>query len=113
MALQTVSSSGGRCCLVIDGEMTIYSVAGLKEGITALTPSCSELEIDLSGVTEMDTAGLQLMLMAKRIDGRSVRFVKHSEVVLLFLEASNLAGALGDPLIIPAIGTMGRKGGEI
>jgi len=102
MALQTISSHGERCCLAIDGEATIYSVAELKAGFTALAPTCVAVEIDLSGVTEIDTAGLQLMLMAKRIEGRNVRFVNHSDVVLQLLEMANLAGAVGDPLIIAA-----------
>lgn len=104
MTLQTVFSNGERCHLAIDGEVTIYSVAALKAGLDALAPSLAEIEIDLSGVSEIDTAGLQLMLMAKRIEGRSVRFVNHSEVVLQLLEISNLAGAIGDPLILSAGG---------
>lgn len=104
MALQTVFSNGEHCCLAIDGELTIYSVAELKAGFAGLAPSCAEIEIDLSGVTDIDTAGLQLMLMAKRIEGRNVRFINHSEVVLELLEISNLAGTVGDPLILAAAG---------
>lgn len=102
MALHTVFSNDERCCLAIDGEMTIYSVAELKAGFAALAPSCAEIEIDLAGVTDMDTAGLQLMLMAKRIEGRHIRFINHSAAVLQLLEISNLAGAVGDPLVIAA-----------
>lgn len=113
MALQTVFSSGESCCLAIDGELTIYSVAELKAEFANLAPLFSEIEVDLSGVTEMDTTGLQLMLMAKRIEGRHVRFVNHSAAVLQLLEMSNLAGAVGDPLILPAdeasAGTGGAK----
>lgn len=112
MALQTVFSNGERCCLAIDGEVTIYSVAELKAGFAGLTPDCAEIEIDLSGVTEMDTAGLQLMLMAKRIEGWSIRFVNHSEVVLHLLEVSNLAGVVGDPLVIAANQPRARAGGS-
>lgn len=110
MALQTIFSHGERCCLAIDGEATIYSVAELKAGFAALAPSCAMVEIDLSGVTEIDTAGLQLMLMAKRIEGRNVHFVNHSDVVLQLLEMSNLAGAVGDPLIIAAAEATARAG---
>ena len=105
MALHTVFSNGESCSLAIDGEVTIYSVAELKDGLAGIAPSCTDVEIDLSDVTEMDTAGLQLMLMAKRIEGRNVRFINHSDVVLQLLELSNLAGAVGDPLIITAAGT--------
>lgn len=111
MTLQTVSSNGERCRLAIDGELTIYSVAGLKAGLAALAPACAEIEIDLSGVGEIDTAGLQLMLMAKRIEGRCVRFVNHSNAVLQWLEMSNLAAAVGDPLVIAADAASNRTGG--
>lgn len=111
MSLQTISLNGEHCCLAIDGEVTIYSVAELKSGFAALAPSCSEVEIDLSGVTEIDTAGLQLMLMAKRLAGRKVRFVNHSAVVLQLLDMSNLAGAVGDPLILRADQASARAGG--
>ncbi len=111
MALQTVFSSGERCCLAIDGELTIYSVAELKAGFADLAPTFSEIEVDLSGVTEMDTTGLQLMLMTKRIEGRYVRFVNHSAAVLQLLEMSNLAGAVGDPLVLPADEADARTGG--
>lgn len=112
MTLQTISSNGDCCCLAIDGEATIYSVAELKAGFAALAPSCTKVEIDLAGVTEIDTAGLQLMLMAKRIEGRNVHFVNHSDVVLQLLEISNLAGAVGDPLVIAADQARARAGGS-
>lgn len=111
MTLQTVSTHGEPCCLAIDGELTIYSAAELKAGFDALAPACAEIEVDLSGVGEIDTAGLQLMLMAKRIEGRNIRFVNHSNAVLQLLEMSNLAAAVGDPLIIAANAASKRAGG--
>lgn len=83
----------------VDGELTIYSVASLASGLQSLGPG--PLDIDLSGVTDIDTAGLQWMLMAKRFPGLSVRFLKHSPAVLQLLELSNLAAAIGDPLVLP------------
>jgi len=49
--------------LHIEGEFTIFRAMELKPVILAAPPP---LEIDLSGVTEMDTAGLQLLILAKR-----------------------------------------------
>ena len=47
----------------------------------------------------MDTAGLQLMLMAKRCEGKKVRFINHSASVLRLLELANLGSQMGDPLL--------------
>ncbi len=49
--------------LRIDGEMTIFRAAELKQQLMA-EPGLAA--IDLSGVTEIDTAGLQLLLMVQQ-----------------------------------------------
>ncbi len=49
--------------LHIEGELTIFRAAELKPQILA-TPLPAA--IDLSGVTEIDTAGVQLLLLARR-----------------------------------------------
>jgi len=54
--------------LRIDGEMTIYSAAALAERIAAaISGADGEVRLDLSQVTEIDTAGLQLLLMARKL----------------------------------------------
>ncbi len=50
------------------GEATIYGAAELKARLEPLfteRKDCGSFELDLSGVTEMDSAGLQLVLAAK------------------------------------------------
>lgn len=84
----------------LDGELTIHSVAALREELGACCAEGLSAEIDLSGVTDVDTAGLQWLLMAKRLRGCPVRFVNHSEPVIRMLELSNLEHQLGDPLVI-------------
>ena len=51
----------------------------------------------------MDTAGLQLMLIAKRYPGKSVQFVNHPPAVLRLVDLANLGSALGDPLYLAAV----------
>ncbi len=82
------------------GELGIYTVATLRHDWLQALGAHDELEIDLGGITEIDTAGLQLMLMAKRCPGKTVRFVNHADAVLRLLELANLGGALGDPLLV-------------
>jgi anti-sigma B factor antagonist len=62
----------------IDGELTIYRAAELCDALKAAMAGVSdghELELDLSDVTEMDSAGVQLLMAAKktaRASGRDV-----------------------------------------
>ena len=51
----------GKLGLRLTGRMTIEQAAGLKQALTAALESASELRVDLSGVTEIDLTGLQLL----------------------------------------------------
>ncbi|NVO07955.1 MAG: STAS domain-containing protein, partial [Rhodoferax sp.] len=68
--------------LRIEGELTIFRAAELKDVLSA-EPRLQE--IDLSGVTEMDSAGLQLLMAAKQAataEQRTLRLVAHSAAVI-------------------------------
>lgn len=93
-----MSEHDGICRVLLDGEVTIYSVGDLRPNLLSAILEHAETEVDLSAVDEMDSAGLQLMLMSKRCEGRIVRFTNHSAAVLRVLELANLGGQLGDPL---------------
>lgn len=84
--------------------MTVASAGTLRDEILASIPGdpqC-EVEVDLSGVSEIDTAGLQLMLALKQRCGSRLRMVHHSAAVLRILDLSNASAHLGDPLLILA-----------
>lgn len=90
------------CRLCISGEMTVASAADTHAQIQASLRlgSGDEVEVDLSGVLELDTSGLQIMLLLKREYGAQLRFVNHSPAVLRILDLSNLGARFGDPLVI-------------
>ena len=94
------SETGRRVAL--SGELTIYSVAQIKATLAEAMRDGGEIEVDLSGISDIDSAGLQLMLIAKRHLDCGVRFVNHSPEVLRLVDLANLGGALGDPLFIAA-----------
>jgi anti-anti-sigma factor len=48
--------------LKFDGEVTIYSVGKLKKAITSEILKSDEIRFDLSGVTQIDTSGFQLLI---------------------------------------------------
>lgn len=73
-----------RASLPIDGEMTIYRAAELKDILLAALASVPALDIELRQVEEIDTSGVQLLLLAQReaaTAGKSVRLVAHSAPV--------------------------------
>ena len=102
-----VDVNAGVCRTRLSGEVTIYQAAELRHGLGALVDSHAELEVDLSGVTELDTAGVQLLLFVKRAaaaTGRCCRYVQHSEAVIEVLDALNIGRLLGDPIVLARSG---------
>lgn len=91
--------------LAITEDMTIYNAVPQKAQLVEALSQCQELEIDLSLVGEIDTAGFQLLLLIKREaaqHGKKARIVAHSTSVREVLDFFNMAAFFGDPLIIPA-----------
>ncbi len=88
--------------LRITGELTIFRAAELREQLLA---DPAPQEIDLSGVTEFDSAGLQLLMGAKQAataQQRTLRLSGHSPAVLEVFELLNVAGYFNDPLVMEA-----------
>ena len=86
--------------LRIEGELTIFRAMELKP---ALLPTPPLTEIDLSGVTDLDTAGVQLLMLAKktaRAEQRELRLTGHSPAVLEVFELLNVAAFFGDHLVM-------------
>lgn len=97
------AAEGGHLRYPIEGEMTIYRVQELKSGLLDNLTRYRDVEVDLSGVTEIDTAGLQLMVLAKieaELRGIALRFTGHSKAVLEVLDLCDMAGYFGDPVVI-------------
>jgi anti-anti-sigma factor len=49
-----------------EGELTIYTIAEQHRQLTNLLDAEPVVQVDLSAVNEVDTAGLQLLILAKR-----------------------------------------------
>ena len=95
-------------CVHVNGEMTIYTCGELKPRLLeelAAHPDATRL--DLSHVVELDTAGLQLLLTARRYAsdaGRELSIANPSRVVADVLELCQL-GALVAPTAATSAGT--------
>lgn len=78
----------------IDGEFGIYRVAELKPQILAHVVDVSEPALDLGNVTEMDAAGLQLLLFARRearARGKTLHLSRTSPIVQEVLQVAGLS----------------------
>ncbi len=82
--IKVETGAGGRRKALVQGNMTIYEAAADKPALLGALTDATEMEIDLSSVVEMDTAGLQL----------------HSEASLDVLDRYSLAGYFGDPVVV-------------
>lgn len=95
--------------LCIVGELSIYRAEELKQ---ALLGEPSPIEVDLSGVTDIDTAGVQLLMLAKRAAQaaqRELRLVAHSPVVNDVFELLNLGAYFDDPLVMASSASATRS----
>lgn len=70
--------------LQFEGDLTIYTAMQAKERLAAALAEGDDLAMDLAAVTEIDAAGLQLLLLARRevhAAGRDLRLVGSSDAV--------------------------------
>jgi anti-sigma B factor antagonist len=87
----------------IQGELTIYTAADEKKKLQALMDLGKDLEVNLSKVTEIDTAGLQILIALKQEAARNetqLHYAMHSQPVVDALEICNLTSAFGDQIIL-------------
>ena len=94
-----------RQLLSLSEDLTIYHALEQKTSLLVALASTDELELDLMHVREIDTAGLQLLILLKKEAqraGKTLSFVTHSQPVRAVIDFCNLAAELGDPLVIPA-----------
>jgi anti-sigma B factor antagonist len=90
--------SKGSQILICDGELTIYTVAKAKsELLSPIDEGVDSVVLDLSAVSSLDTAGLQLILFAKSIladSNKRLRIKKSNEHIDSILQAFNLTNQL-------------------
>ncbi len=91
--------------LALNTDLTIYNAVDLKRQLLEAVRAPQAVELDLSQVGEIDTAGFQLLVLAKRESqrmGHILRIVAHSPAVREVIEFYNMVAYFGDPLVIPA-----------
>ena len=89
--------------LQIDGEFNIYRAEELKRTLLEPLHVGVRLVVNLAKVSELDTCGLQLLMLAKRTAKAvhaELQLVGHSPAVLEVFELLNMAAFFGDHLVI-------------
>jgi anti-anti-sigma factor len=88
----TLEHRDGR--LLACGDMTIYQAAAMKTALLDTWPATgAAIALDLGNVTEIDTCGLQIVLMLKQraqAEGRSLNVAAASAAAREVLELSGL-----------------------
>lgn len=96
-----VEKAGGLTRFSIDGDMTIYHAGELKKSIFENLQGAEPLqgaeavEFDLNAVSDMDTAGVQLLMLALReakAGHKSVKITAHSNATKKIFDLYNLNG---------------------
>ena len=103
MTLTITEANHAPGVLAVSGALTIYDAVPAKALLLEALGKSGELEIDLSGVDEMDSAGVQLLILVKREAvraGKHVRLSQHSAASLEALDRYNLASYFGDPVVL-------------
>lgn len=87
------------------GELSIYTAGENRDSFMALADGSDDIEIDLSGVEEIDTAGLQILLMIKQHTERrsiAVSVTAYSDAVQSALELTSLECLFGSAVVTAA-----------
>ena len=93
----------GQATLKLTGVLTIYTATEARTQIPARMAKAGTQTLDLSGIEELDTAGMQLLLWLKREaanQGKTLILAHHSPAVLEILDLLKLTATFGDPILL-------------
>ena len=91
--------------LAITEDLTIYQALEQKQLLLDALANSDELALNLAHVAEMDTAGLQLLLLLKKEAqqaGKQVFIESASQAVSELLDFCKLTAEFGTPVITPS-----------
>jgi anti-sigma B factor antagonist len=103
VGLAVVENAGGSGRVAVRGALTIYHAASAKAALLAALAKANVLEVDLAGVDEIDTAGMQILILLKREAakaGKQLRLQQHSPASMEVLDNYRLGAYFGDPILL-------------
>ncbi|MBS4096824.1 MAG: STAS domain-containing protein [Sulfuricella sp.] len=95
----------GYCSIAIEGDMTIYTAPELKQELLNCLAEHRGIEVSLDGVSDMDSAGFQVLYLLKReatASGKKASFIGPSPAVVDVLEVFKMAPYFEDSRSIRA-----------
>jgi anti-anti-sigma factor len=99
-----VKKTEDACLLSLKGDLNIYSSPSFLKELNPLLKSYHKIALDLGNIAELDTAGLQSLIAAKKEAIKSnkvLKIVNHSPVVIKLIDLLGLVGFFGDKIKIP------------
>jgi len=85
--------------LKVDGTLSIYEAAALREELLACLETNTGLELDLCGVTGCDTTGLQLLYAVRKTAETAQKALHITNAPQLVLDALYSAGLRAEKII--------------
>jgi anti-anti-sigma factor len=95
----SIDTSTIPCRVILAGEMTVYAAANIMNKLIAAIDSAENVEIDLSQISEIDTTGAQLLILAKRHAERTdkqLQLVSYSPSVRELIDVYRLGAFFGE-----------------
>lgn len=89
----------GNIRVKIEGSISIYMVSAFREKLLAVLENDPGLELHLGGVTDCDTAGLQLLCSARKLAKQLKKRFSISSVPQTILEVLERAGLDPDEIL--------------
>lgn len=89
--------------LTIPADMTIYEAGEIKDLFANALVEDKNINVNLSNVSEIDSAGLQLMVSLKKEaeeKEKAVQFASHSTAVIGLLDLYGMTSYFGDPVVM-------------
>ena len=89
----SIEKKEGLCKMKIEADMTIFNAAELKNELISDMGDCSSFEIDLSQVSEIDTSGVQLLLLIKKeaaLQNKEFKIASHSAATAAVIDLYNM-----------------------
>ena len=97
----------------IDGAMTIYNATEIGSKLFPALQESRDLVINLANVSEIDSAGVQLLMLAKKeraTNELTLNLTEHSDAVLDVFDLMGLVSYFNDPIVLS--GKKGEKHGS-
>jgi anti-anti-sigma factor len=100
-----VKKSDDACLITQHGDFNIYSSPAFIAELKSALKSSNKIAVDLAGVNEIDTSGIQALIAVKKEcakTGKQFKIINHSHAIIRMLDLLGLVGFFGDKIkIIP------------